>query len=213
MRPANLNETPTAYQVLREVVESRLFDVHTALPGVVDKYDPAAKTADIKPSLMRKYKDSGVTELPILIGVPICYFQTSNSIISVPLKQGDDVLILFSERSLDVWKSKEGLVSPGDPRKHHLSDAVAIPMLKRPSKGLPAHADHVLVQHGDLEMLLHEDGKIEVKNSGFELVALMSRLLQAIIDARTATMLGPMPLLNPADPFPTIKANLDTFKA
>lgn len=54
--------------------------------------------------------------------------------------------------------------------------------------------------------------KLKFQNSSHELIEVLSDLIQAIIDARTNTMLGPQPLLHAADPFPDIKARLDTFK-
>lgn len=54
--------------------------------------------------------------------------------------------------------------------------------------------------------------KFKVQNESHELIKVLSDLVQAIIDARTETALGPMPLLNADDPFPEIKNRLDTFK-
>lgn len=61
--------------------------------------------------------------------------------------------------------------------------------------------------------------KLKIENDSDELVAVlvegMTELIttvQAIVDARTATLLGPQPLLNPADPFPARKAALSAVK-
>jgi len=66
-----------------------------------------------------------------------------------------------------------------------------------------------LRNNGNLEATL---SKIKIENDSHELVEVLSDLVQAIIDARTQTALGPQPLLNPADPFPAIKLRLDSFK-
>lgn len=69
-------------------------------------------------------------------------------------------------------------------------------------------------------------GKLKLENASHELTAVLVEALtetittvQAIIDARTATLAGPMPLLNPADTFlqrktalTAVKTKLETFK-
>lgn len=54
--------------------------------------------------------------------------------------------------------------------------------------------------------------KLKVENDSHELISVLSELIQAIIDARVSTMLGPQPLLNVVNPFSDIKTKLDTFK-
>jgi len=53
--------------------------------------------------------------------------------------------------------------------------------------------------------------KFSVKNSSDELIEVLSDLIQAITDARVATAAGPAPLLNPTNPFPAIKSQIDGF--
>ena len=59
---------------------------------------------------------------------------------------------------------------------------------------------------------VRKGGKFEVKNDSNELIEVLVDLVQAIIDARTATLGGPQPLLNIKNPFPQIKRQLKTFK-
>lgn len=54
--------------------------------------------------------------------------------------------------------------------------------------------------------------KLKFQNNSQELITVLSTLIQAIIDARTDTAIGPMPLINITDPFTAVKARLDTFK-
>ena len=54
--------------------------------------------------------------------------------------------------------------------------------------------------------------KFKIQNEANEFVDVLSQLVQAIIDARTFTALGPEPLLNETNPFPVIKSKLDSFK-
>jgi len=58
-----------------------------------------------------------------------------------------------------------------------------------------------------------DTGKMKITSGSNEFVSILSELIGALITARTATMGGPQPLLNPSDPFDTIKSKIDSFKA
>lgn len=55
--------------------------------------------------------------------------------------------------------------------------------------------------------------KLKFANDSHELIQVLDDLVTAIINARTNTAIGPMPLMNPADPFTDIKTRLETFKS
>lgn len=50
--------------------------------------------------------------------------------LALPVAVGDTGLLIFSDRSLDVWLATGGIVDPGDDRRHALSDAVFVPGLR-----------------------------------------------------------------------------------
>lgn len=60
---------------------------------------------------------------------------------------------------------------------------------------------------------LKEGGVVEIKNEKHIFMQVMSDFAQAMIDARTATLGGPQPLLNAKDPFVKIKQRIETFLA
>ena len=57
-----------------------------------------------------------------------------------PLKAGDTVLLVFSSSSIDRWLSLGGEVDPIDDRRHHITDAMAIPGLRSMNAALPSTA-------------------------------------------------------------------------
>lgn len=115
-------------QIFNNSVWSILSGIHTALPGIVKSYDPITNKATIQPALNKAY-ESGEIPMPILENVPIMFQSGVNFSINFPITEGDYVLLIFCERSIDLWKSVGGQVTPDDPRKFALSDAVAIPGL------------------------------------------------------------------------------------
>ena len=115
--------------VFRSSVYSILSNCHTAMPGIVTAYNASTNKATIQPALNKAFL-SGEKPLPILENVPIMFSGGSDFTITFPIRPGDYVLLIFCERSIDLWKSEGGQVTPDDPRKFHLSDAIAIPGLQ-----------------------------------------------------------------------------------
>jgi hypothetical protein len=153
-------ENPTLQALLKNAIESRLTDLHVALPGIVQTYDAAKQTADVQPALQKKYADGAVTNLPLISNVPVMFPRSSVGHLHFPLKRGDQVLLVFVERSVDIFRQKGGVVDPEDFRKHHLSDAIALPGFYPDSgafAGVDGQADLV---SGDAKLTLKESGEI-----------------------------------------------------
>lgn len=225
------NITPTLEQVIKNAIEGRLVEVHTSLPGVIISYDPATQTCSAQPSIQRKNVAGETFMIPVINNVPVVHPRSGKAIVHFPLKAGDKVLLVFAERSIDIWKSQGGAPHPQDTRKHQYSDAVAIPGLYpigepvtipnptaltilNDQARLELKTDSMSFFSPGGEIKFNADGTFEVMSSkGVELVDLLVRLVQAIIDARTETLVGPMPLLNlGADPFPSLLSLMKKLK-
>lgn len=120
----------TLAEVLRRAVEARLAEVRVSMPGTIQKFDPATQLAEVRPDLKELRFDEDDTEvveaLGVLSDVP-CHFPGGGGFsITWPVQAGDPCLLIFSDRALDKWIDNGGQVDPGDLRRHHLSDAVAI---------------------------------------------------------------------------------------
>jgi len=173
----------TLEEVIRIAIENRLSSLHIAMPGQVVSHDPQKNCVSVQPVLKRKYESNDeVVKLPVINNVPVVFPRAGNAYISLPISAGDVVQLLFSERSIDLWKAKGGVVDPDDPRKFHLSDAVAIP------GGYPL-CDPVDVSTTDIR--IHNDigqvsvlptGKFQLKNtqSGNEVLDLVYRFCDAV---------------------------------
>ncbi len=122
-----VNATPSMAQVLKDAIDGRLAELHTAMPALVESYDAATGFAAVSPCLKRKYVAGDLVELPVINNVPVLFPRGGNAAITFELQKGDVVLLVFAERSVDRWKTAGGKVDPKDPRKHALSDAFAIP--------------------------------------------------------------------------------------
>jgi hypothetical protein len=118
-------------------VEALKGKIRCALPGRVEAYDSNTQRAAVKPllqGLLRNADGSTTsTSIGVLNEVPVLMLQGGGVQVKLPVAKGDIVLLVFCDRSLDIWKAKGGEVDPVDLRQHHLSDAVAIPCLRDPT--------------------------------------------------------------------------------
>jgi len=159
--------TPSLPEVIRRAVEAGLEDAHVAIPAKVTRVDLAKGQLDVQPLVkdLRELEDGGLeaVSVPVITNVPIIWPGAGGFRLTFPIAAGDTVLLVFSDRSLDVWLARGGEVDPGDPRRHALSDAVAIPGLRPFSAPWAGTASDAVT--------LGKDGgtQIKVKNGTIEL--------------------------------------------
>ena len=127
------SRSPGLAELLRAAVREGLAQVHTAIPGIVESYDPEKQTAEVRPAVGRPYVNldgsEGLDEYPVLPNVPVGFPRGGGYFMTLPLQKGDAVLLIFSEQSIDSWSESDGKnqVDPIDFRRFDLSDAFAIP--------------------------------------------------------------------------------------
>jgi hypothetical protein len=215
--------------IFRNSVWSVLNSVHTAMPGIVQSYDPATNKATIQPALNKAY-ESGPMPMGLMENVPIMFQSGSNFAINFPITVGDYVLLVFCERSIDLWKAVGGQVTPDDPRKFNLSDAIAIPGLM-PFTGdfSRNNGEDFIISFAGSEIRIKANGDIQIKTSnkvaiGNETVELLQEISDTLagIAAITTTIIVPpsggipfpgeaFPIDNAAT-FNTIKTQIDSIK-
>lgn len=107
---------------------NRLF---TAIPGrVVGSPDLKSQRCDVQILVDRVTVEGEPQRHPLLLNVPIIFPGSKTSQLTFPIDDGDTVMLVFSQRSIDRFKlgSSNGHV-PADFRKYSRNDAVAIPGL------------------------------------------------------------------------------------
>lgn len=116
--------------LIRDAFNHLMTDVRVALPGCVDSViDGATRLVNVRPMLsVRYYGRDEVVDLPVIQRVPLVEPRTSSAFISLPIKKGDPVLMIFSDRALENWIGSDGSipVEPLDIRQHDITDAFAI---------------------------------------------------------------------------------------
>lgn len=125
-----LNErSPTQMQIIREAVNAALANLWTALPCEVVEYKSEAVTVNVQPLIkIPVHLPDGeieTVELPMLLDVPVMFPCAGGFTITHPIKKGDECLVNFADRNIDLWWQSGGIQNPFDTRKHDLSDGFA----------------------------------------------------------------------------------------
>lgn len=167
-------QTPTVAQAVRGAVESSIASMRKVMPGRVVKYNTTTQRASVQPLLPDGYTNERgervVEDLPVVNEVPIVFQGSGGARVRFPIHVGDTVLLLFADGSLDRWLHKGDGGDPKDDRRHHLTDAIAIPGLLH----APSDADVMI-----------EFTETQIHAGGTEALALLSEL-QALITSYNA---------------------------
>ncbi|MEN8381376.1 Gp138 family membrane-puncturing spike protein [Acinetobacter radioresistens] len=126
----SINERkPDDLQIIKDVVRAELAKFWTALPCAVESYNVEAVTVNVQPLIRIPVRlpsgDIETVELPLLQDVPVMFPCAGGFTITHPIKQGDECLVNFGDRNIDLWWQSGGIQNPFDMRKHDLSDGFA----------------------------------------------------------------------------------------
>lgn len=210
----------TMTDAMRQAVLFQLYDVHTALPGQIISYDYSTQKATIQPCLKKSYLDGTTQEMPILNNVPVIFPRAGEASLTFPVMPRDTCLLLFIERSTDLWKSVGGVVAPNDPRKFDLSDAIAIMGLMPFSENsLSENNEDVLLTYKNSSIRIKASGDIQIEtaskvaigNASAEVLDIVSSILGILITSVTTAPGSPI-FQGTGPTYATLKLALDSIK-
>lgn len=148
---------------IQKGIEERLKDLHTAMPGIIESFDPVNQIASVQPAIQRVFitREENKTiltpsNLPILINVPVQFPRGGGFSLTMPVKKGDECLLIFSERPIDDWHSSGQVKRPSARRFHHLSDATALVGISSVPNKIPNYDPN------NME-LKKDDGSVSIK--------------------------------------------------
>lgn len=137
------NDTPEA-EALRVATDRAALGLRTATPGVVVAVDPDGRWVDVQPAVSLTSNVDGPKPLPLPVvqRVPLQVLgsTTLGMFVAVPVRPGDDGLLIVCDRALDNWQDGEGVQAAppaSSPRHHDITDAVFVPGLQRLSGAVP----------------------------------------------------------------------------
>lgn len=121
-------DSRSAATLLREIIESKLSDLPTALPGRIVSYDAEHQlvNVDIQTDRVLLTKDNTIYKEPFarLQDVPVVFPRGGGGFMTFPLVPGDKVLLMFCLFDIgQYWQTGERTYA--DMRAHDFSFAVA----------------------------------------------------------------------------------------
>jgi hypothetical protein len=148
-----------------------MLGVHTAIPGVIVGFDYDSDTqtyyARCQPAIKMRVTVPGQptrdVELPVIERVPVClpHSRHAGLYVTVPIVEGDECLLVFSERAIDNFLKCGGVqpqpqtLDTQSARHHDLTDCICIP-------GIYTLVDGIQDWTQDAVELRNKDGSIKV---------------------------------------------------
>jgi hypothetical protein len=164
-------------EMLNMVIERILSKVNTSLPAKITKYDYTKQKASVQPLIDYISLEGKEIKLPIINSVPVIFQSSGGASMTFPVKEGDNVLLLFCQRSLENWLKDGQQRVPDDPRIYDLTDAVAITGLNPFSVTSPASNNEdaewkyagsniTIKKSGEILLSTNTNSSINIKESG-----------------------------------------------
>lgn len=167
----NINEIiPSDDELYRCMGDNWKNNLRVASPGIIQSFNPLEQTVTVQLTLREliRKKDGSKEWVPIspLLDVPIAIPQSGGYALTMPVKQGDECLVVFGDMCIDAWFSYGGIQNQLELRRHDLSDGFAILGVRSQPKRLKNYST-------DSCQLRNEDASsyIELKDSAINIVA------------------------------------------
>lgn len=127
-RRERLNELPTS---IMAAFDGLIAGIWTALPGIIKEFDPTKMTAVVQPALQVQIQSpTGAwswISLPAIYDCPVIFPSGGGVMLTFPIKNGDECLLIFASRCIDAWWQSGGVQLQAELRFHDLSDGFCLP--------------------------------------------------------------------------------------
>ena len=111
-------------------LRQREINLRVAAPGIIQSFNSAEQTVTVQLSIREKRNNDGVEtweDLPQLVDVPVVFPRAGGYVLTMPIKPGDECLVIFGDNCMDAWWQSGGVQNQIDCRRHDLSDGYCIP--------------------------------------------------------------------------------------
>lgn len=144
----------------RTLLEQNNCEMRTACPGIIQSFDDVAQTVVVQLALTEVIRDAKnvptPTQIPLLVDVPIVIPRAGGFMLTVPVQQGDECLVIFGDMCIDAWWQSGGVQNQVEKRRHDLSDGFAI-------LGCWSQPKKISNYSATAAELRSEDGSVKVK--------------------------------------------------
>ena len=153
----SLTSTPNWIQTLDGVCKKTAYELNCVRIGIVQTFYPEDLTVDVlianKKTVKLNKDGTQVTADYPLIRAKVVY---CNPFETFPISEGDECVMLFSDREIESWFINGGVNPEGYPRMHEKTDAVAIFGIRSLPKMISILTDALHLFYGASEIILKQ---------------------------------------------------------
>lgn len=118
-------------------------DLWTALPAIVQSFNPAAMTCEVQPAIRIQFTspvngEKTWIQVPMLLDCPVVFPSGGGVTLTFPIQPGDEVLVVLASRCIDGWWDLGGIQNQPVLRMHDLSDGFVLPGIRSRPRTLAA---------------------------------------------------------------------------
>jgi hypothetical protein len=129
-------------ETVRQQQDAHQARMWTALPVIINKHIPEKNTVESQPATQLNVVDGRTgqgkwTSIPAVDDQPLLLLGGGGMAITIPVKQGDEGLAIYSSRDTENWFVDGGVGPQASARMHHLSDAFVIPGFRSQPNKIP----------------------------------------------------------------------------
>ena len=172
MKPNSINDNKTFSQFAEAIMDTISTTMHCIKIGRIVSFDKTDQTASVQ-ILHRQDQNydlnlSEEVDYPVLGKVPVVILQGGTSHITFPINVGDQCLVLFCDYMIDNWWVSGDVSTSDFPRRHNLSDAIAIVGLNALPRAIQDYSDYLHLQYNQNSSIVIGNN-IDVNNDNIHL--------------------------------------------
>jgi len=160
-------ESLNIVSTLREFVDEELRGIYTASTVIVEAVDEGTRRAEVS---LKADRNVIVDDVPIASP-----FATDGAGMIVPVREGDEGLVIHAREPLEKQLAESGHVPPDGERRFTLEAAVLLPMIWVDDMDVPDHetgASQLAVQEDGSILRMLPDGRVRIEHSSGNVIAM-----------------------------------------
>lgn len=104
--------------------------LRVACPGIIQSFNSTTQTCTVqlavREEVTKEDYEKEWMDIPLLVDIPIVIPRAGGYCLTMPIKQGDECLVIFTDMCIDSWFFFGGIQNQMEKRRHDLSDGFAI---------------------------------------------------------------------------------------
>ena len=170
---------PSLMDILLDLKSETMQDLNSCKIGRIISFNSTNQTAQIQ-IMLKQYIENApditkqIIDYPILLDCPVCFLGGGAGSLTFPIAAGDECLVVFCDRDIDLWFTTGQIGIPNSNRLHDISDGFAIVGFRSALKALAGFSTvGVELKHGDAKINLQDDTSL-IAEQGDALLSLIN---------------------------------------